>query len=138
MTTYAEAENKQGTEGFETQKSHGEYAPITDLVPGKYDDGNNNVSYNDSIKWYCTSIRASNGEDTLAYLGFIIPYPVIEYNAATVSPYYHRTNSTSSFINENLIDRDDDGTHPFYEHWDIKIPKGIKGVIMMQMKMENL
>ena len=127
MTTYAEAENKQGTEGFETQKSHGEYAPTTDLVPGKYDDGNNNVSYNDSIKWYCTSIRASNGEDTLAYLGFIIPYPVIEYNAATVSPYYHRTNSTSSFINENLIDRDDDGTHPFYEHWDIKIPKGIKG-----------
>ena len=127
MTTYADAENQQGTEGFETQKSFGEYAPTTDLVPGKYEDENNNVEYNDSIKWYCTSIRASNGEDTLAYIGFVIPYPVIEYNAATVNPYYHRSNSTSNFINENLIDRDDDGTHPFYEHWDIKIPKGIKG-----------
>ena len=127
MTTYADAENRQGSEGFETQKSSGKYAPTTDLVPGKVDDGNNNVTYNDSIKWYCTSIRASNGEDCLAYIGMIIPYPVIEYNAATVSPYYHRSNSTNNFINQNLIDRDDDRTHPFYEHWDIKIPKGIKG-----------
>ena len=127
MTTYSDAQSKQGTEGFQTQKSHGEYAPTTDLIPGKTDDGNGNITYNDNIQWYCTSIRASNGEDTLAYIGFIIPYPVIEYSAASVSPYYHRSSQTASFSNENLIVRNDDGTHPFYEHWNVSIPKGIKG-----------
>ena len=134
LTNYQNAAIKQAQEGFEQRKSFGEYKP-NDLaiVPGKTTDKDGNAVYNDTIKWYCTSIRNANDEDSTAYIGFTLPYPVVQFQAETVDPYYNRSNETGNFFNTDLITRNDEDTvngttnHPFYEHWDIKIPKGIKG-----------
>lgn len=122
MTTIQDVKNKQAEEEYDYRYTEGSYAPTTNLVPGK--DGD---TYNDSIDWACCSIRDENGEDTIAYIGFKFPYLIVDYTAESVSPYYNRSNSTEDFINQNLVDRTDDETHPYYEKWNLSIPKGIKG-----------
>lgn len=101
----------------------GAYNPTVGLVPGKTDSG----TYNDNIKWASCSISLPNGESVESYIGFEIPYFVVDYSADSVDPYYHRSNTTENFTNQNLVDRIDNKTHPFYANWNIKIPKGIKG-----------
>lgn len=88
------------------------------LVPGKYVDSSELPQYNDEIKWAYCSIRDANGEDCTAYVGFTIPYTVIDFTSTSVNPYIN---------SEDLIARVDDGKHPFYEKWNINVPKGIKG-----------
>lgn len=122
MTTIDKVKEMQEQEGYEYRKSKGEYAPTENLIPGK--DGD---TYHDSIKWACCSVRDKNNKDTTAYVGFTFPYTVIEYTADSVDPYYHRSNDGKDFTNENLIDREDDASHPYFEKWHISIPKGIKG-----------
>lgn len=123
MTTYQDVEDIVEKKGYEYLKSSGEYAPTVNLVPGKYaEDG-----FNDSIKWICCSIRDEFNQESEAYVGFIFPYTVIEYEAQSVSPYYHRGSSGENFINTDLMTKVDDGKHPFYAKWNVKIPKGIKG-----------
>ncbi len=122
MTTIDKVKGIAEEEGFEYRRSEGEYAPTQNLLPGKIGD-----TFNDSIKWACCSVRDKNNKDTTAYVGFTFPYTVIEYTAKTVDPYYNRNNETADFINENLVKRIDDGKHPFFEKWDISIPKGIHG-----------
>ena len=102
----------------------GEYSHTdNNLIPGK--DGD---AYNDSIKWAYCSVKNPDGTDTISYIGFAFPYTVIDYEAESVSPYYNRDNETEdSFKNINLTERLDTSEHPFYEKWKIKIPKGIKG-----------
>ena len=86
----------------------------------------------DTIKYKWCSVRDNNGEDTTLYIGFQIPYTVIHFSAASVNPYYNRSdenNHTDSFENKDLavrIDQDSD-SRPFHENWKISIPKGIKG-----------
>ena len=87
-----------------------------DLVPGKYLDGNV-TRYNDDIQWATCVIRNANNTETNATIGLKIPYTVIDYTASVVSPY----------TTGNLIERTDDGSHPFYETWHLRIPKGVKG-----------
>lgn len=122
LTTIEQVKLKQETEGFENRYSEGNYSVPVSLVPGK--DG---TKYNDVIEWACCCVRSENGEDTIAYIGFKFPYLVEEFTAQSVSPYYHRSNNTDNFVNENLTERTDDKTHPFYEKWHFNIPKGIKG-----------
>lgn len=122
LTTIEQVKLKQKTEGFENRYSEGSYSVPVSLVPGK--DG---TKYNDVIEWACCCVRSENGEDSIAYIGFKFPYLVNEFTAQSVSPYYHRSNNTDNFINEDLTDRVDDKTHPFYEKWHFNIPKGIKG-----------
>ena len=88
------------------------------LVPGKYVDSSELPQYNDEIKWAYCSIRDASGEDCTAYVGFTIPYTVIDFTSTSVNPYIN---------SEDLIARVDDGKHPFYEKWNINVPKGIKG-----------
>lgn len=99
------------------------------IVPGKYvgEDGKN--VYNDEIEWYYCTVRDIHGVEGTAYLGFRFPYLVIDYDAHTVDPYYHRDDNeeTITFTNRELVDRLDDMLHPYYEKWNISIPKGIKG-----------
>lgn len=133
MTTYDEVLNMAEQEGYEYRHTNGEYAPTVNLVPGKKNDG----TFNDSIKWACCSVRDEFNKDTTAYVGFTFPYTVIEYTAATVDPYYHRSNNTANFVNQNLVDRVDDGQHPFFKKWDIKIPKGIKGDAFKNFRVIN-
>ena len=44
--------------------------------------------FNDEIQWACCSIRDVNGEDCTAYVGFIVPYTVIDFDTSQVSPYH--------------------------------------------------
>lgn len=114
MTTQAAVEEMYNTtfdHQYPERHSMGVYMPGSGLVPGKTDSG-----YNDAISWSCYSVRDQNGEDTTAYIGFTIPYPVIEFNANSVSSY-----------NAPYAIRADGKNHPFYERWTLGIPKGIKG-----------
>lgn len=92
------------------------------LVPGKADS-----EFNDDIAWNYITIRDQHGTDTTAWVGIKIPYHVIEMDAQSVSAYYNRDNETADFKNTNLVERDDDQAHPFYSHWSVRIPRGIKG-----------
>lgn len=92
------------------------------LVPGKADS-----EFNDDIAWNYITIRDQHGTDTTAWVGIKIPYHVIEMDAQSVSAYYNRDKETADFKNVNLVERDDDQAHPFYSHWSVRIPKGIKG-----------
>lgn len=92
------------------------------LVPGKTDS-----EFNDDIAWSYITIRDQYGTDTTAWVGIKIPYHVIEMDAQSVSAYYNRDKETADFKNVNLVERDDDQAHPFYSHWSVRIPKGIKG-----------
>lgn len=92
------------------------------LVPGKADS-----EFNDDIAWSYITIRDQHGTDTTAWVGIKIPYHVIEMDAQSVSAYYNRDNEIADFKNTNLVERDDDQAHPFYSHWSVRIPRGIKG-----------
>ena len=87
------------------------------LVPGK-----NGNSYNDGIQWAAYSVKDPNGVESTAYIGFKFPYTVIDFSVAAVAPY-----ENGVYTDTSDIERTDSGTHPFYEKWNIKIPKGIKG-----------
>lgn len=92
------------------------------LIPGKTDS-----EFNDDIAWSYITIRDQHGTDTTAWVGIKIPYHVIEMDAQSVSAYYNRDKETADFKNVNLVERDDDQAHPFYSHWSVRIPRGIKG-----------
>lgn len=126
LATIEEVHNMIEREGFEYRRGTGEYSTPNNLIPGKYMSGQT-IKYNDKIEWEYCSVRDIDSHDTTAYVGFKFPYTVIDYTANSVNPYYNRNNQTATFTNINLVDRTDDQTHPFYEKWDIKIPKGIKG-----------
>lgn len=135
LKTIAEVEAVQERDNFTYRRGTGSYTPNENLVPGKYID-NTLVKYNDKITWAYCSVRDENEADTTVHVGFKFPYTVIEYEANSVNPYYHRSNNTSNFINENLVERIDDETHPFYEKWHINIPKGIKGDALKNLRVQ--
>ena len=144
LDSYNNVEEMEDFGGLIPERTQGKYQPMVDLLPGaKYkedyfvdESGKAHLeveSFQDSIDWVCCSVRDSNNEESLAYVGFKLVYPIVEYEAESVDPYYNRGDilagkgETNSFNNINLITRQDDGSHPFYSKWDLKIPKGIKG-----------
>lgn len=135
LKTIAEVEAVQERDNFTYRRGIGNYAPNENLVPGKYVD-NTLIKYNDKITWAYCSVRDENEADTTVHIGFKFPYTVIEYEANSVNPYYNRSNNTNNFINENLVERIDDETHPFYEKWHINIPKGIKGDALKNLRVQ--
>lgn len=118
MTTYQQAAQKAAAQGYSERRSYGSYSSPLNLVPGKVND----ERYNDSIDWYCVSFVDSNSTESIAYIGFTIPYPVIDFSTTAISPY-----KNGSYTDTSIATREDDGTHPFYEKWNISIPRGIKG-----------
>ncbi len=93
------------------------------LVPGKTDEG----TYNDTIKYTWVNIRDdTNAADSWFYVGFAIPYMVIDYNIHSVSPY----DAEGQRADEATIERTDNRTHPFWEEWELGIPKGVKGDVL--------
>lgn len=126
MDTYKNIKDMPKEEGVQYRYSEGDWSPENEaLVPGKIDAD----TFNDVIKWNCYSVRTPHNDDCTAYIGFEIPYPVIDFTAKTVDPYYNRDDegAGSDFSNINLVTREDDKSHPFFEEWHIAIPKGIKG-----------
>ena len=99
-----------------------------DLLPGKYIDENQNIQFNNDIQYIYCSIRDANGVETTAWIGFKIPYMVIDITAEDESPYvgasaervwHEGTEGQSDYI--------DYSDKYFYEKWKFKIPHGIKG-----------
>ena len=99
-------------QGYKSMSSSGQLKTIdADLIPGK-----DNNSFNDTIKWISYSLRDLEGKDTVAHVGFKIPYPVIDFET-----------SNTDFWEPLTIERTDDKKHPFYEKWNITMPRGQKG-----------
>lgn len=137
MTSYADAEARQAEDNFETRQSNGQYSPNginPGLIPGKYEEQENNeivTKYNDSIEWYCTSVRNDDyGDDTEAYIGFKFPYLVTQMQTSQVIPY----NENGNIDDMSNIERVDDGSHPYYNKWHLNIPKGVKGDTLKNFK----
>lgn len=100
----------------------------TSLVPGKTEEG----EYNDEITWtWCNVRRPDNNSENWFYVGFTIPYMVVEYDTHVVSQY----NVSGNYQQDTTtVDRTDDGIHPFFTSWDFGIPKGIKGDAIRNMR----
>lgn len=99
------------------------------LVPGK--DGK---SFNDDIEYTWVNIRKDDEDsDSWFYVGMKFPYTVIDYKAHAVSQYDAAGNIKND-ANMAPIGRIDDKTHPFWEYWDIGIPKGLKGDTLRNLK----
>ena len=128
MTTIADVKNKHASEGYDERFTSGQYS-LTDgnLVPGKTGSG----TFNDAITWACYSMRNKNDENATAYIGFAVPYTVIDYEVSQVEPYV-----SGKYADTSSAKRVDDGKHPFFEKWHINVPKGIKGNAFMNLKVE--
>lgn len=99
------------------------------LVPGK--DG---ASFNDDIEYTWVNIRKDDEDaDSWFYVGMKFPYTVIDYKAHAVSQYDTAGNIKND-TDMASIDRIDDKTHPFWEYWDMGIPKGLKGDTLRNLK----
>lgn len=127
MTSYQDAQSKSAQDGYTIQQSSGVY-DITgknpSLVPGKYYNESNQQEYfNDNISWFSASLRTEDNNDGIVYIGFKIPYPVIDFTMQHVSPYDEQGKIKNTIESERV----DTGDHPFYEKWNLPIPKGIKG-----------
>ena len=99
------------------------------LVPGK--DGE---SFNDDIEYTWVNIRKDDEDsDSWFYVGMKFPYTVIDYMSHAVSQY-----DTAGNIKQDTdmtsITRKDNGSHPFWEYWDMGIPKGLKGDTLRNLK----
>ena len=119
LTTITDVDNQSTEENYEERRKSGSYTVANgSLVPGKTTSG----GYNDAITWKSCSVRDANHEDTVAYIGFKIPYTVIDYEAVSVQPY-----NNGVYADRVSTTRLDTGSHPFYEKWRINIPKGVQG-----------
>ena len=97
----------------------GEYSKTNkSLVPGYYTDEEGNPAYNDSIKWVYTNVISEDGTSSKTYVGFTFPYSIVDFEASLVD---------KNDENNPVIKRIDDGAHPFYNKWSLKIPRGQKG-----------
>lgn len=99
------------------------------LVPGK--DG---TSFNDDIEYTWVNIRKDDEDsDSWFYVGMKFPYTVIDYKAHAISQYDAAGNIRKD-ADMTSISRIDDKTHPFWEYWDMGIPKGLKGDTLRNLK----
>lgn len=99
------------------------------LVPGK-----NGETFNDDIEYTWVNIRKDDEDsDSWFYVGMKFPYTVIDYKAHAVSQYDAAGNIKKD-ADMTSISRIDDKTHPFWEYWDMGIPKGLKGDTLRNLK----
>lgn len=96
------------TEG-DYRKKEGEFNLEDSLVPGKDEEGN----FNDTIKYISVSIRDEESKESEVVIGFKIPYLTIDYTAKLVGEDYSGA----------FMERVDSKEHPFYEKWELSIPK---------------
>ena len=124
MHTIDEVEQIQEREDFTYRRGSGEYSPVGgNIIPGKYvEPGTGIIKYNDKISWAYCSVRDMNSHESTAHIGFKFPYTVIDYTTTSVSTY-----ENGNYADTSAATRIDDGSHPFYEKWNISIPKGVKG-----------
>ena len=153
LGSYEQVQNKSQT-GFEQRRSRGHYSPVGDtqsvkeeeqsladweqsseesintisLIPGKDENG-----FHDSIEWYCVSVRNDDyGDDTQAYIGFKFPYLVTQMQTQQVSPYDRNGNIAD--MSDIARVEDDLSEHPYYNKWHLKIPKGVPGDALRNLR----
>ena len=69
LTTMADVDSKQASEGFDIRKGSGSYSPVDgNIIPGKTADG----TFNDEIQWNYCSIRNENDEDYHKFARFVV------------------------------------------------------------------
>lgn len=127
LTTDGIAPNPtQGIGTFEFNKNYDET-----LIPGKYvEEGE--TKYNDSILFTWCNVRKDNADsDSWFYVGWQQPYLVTDYSIHMTSPY---DASGNILTDATEIERIDDNSHPFYEHWDLGLPKGVKGDTLRNLR----
>lgn len=87
------------------------------LVSGKDQD---DIKYT----WVNISKPHSDGYPTWTYVGFQIPYTVVEFTATSISPY----NGDGSYAPQPTVDENDASLgHPFWYSYNLGLPKGVKG-----------
>lgn len=108
--------------------SQGQLSLSDGLVPGKDENGN----FNDTIEWKSYSVIEQNRDQGIVYLGFKIPYPVIDFEINPETTPYDQVaiNKKENEINE--------GEHPFYTKWILNIPKGKHGNSIKNIKKIDL
>ena len=92
---------------------------------GKIDE--NQSVFNDSIKYTWVTIRDEYGTVKGCKIGFVFPCITLDFIGTPISAYEKN----------NLVERMDNGNHPFFAQWNIKIPKGIKGNTLNNLEIEG-
>lgn len=92
------------------------------MVPGKIPMSEN--EYNDNIKYESVTVRTDMQDDSTVYAGFEVPYPVIDFVASSTSAYVDPTITPDS---DNYSSETGLWNHPFYNKWNLTVPKGVKG-----------
>lgn len=119
-----------GPEAIQTYEFSKDYDES--LVPGKWVDDDGTEQFHDSIRYTWCNIRADNADaDSWFYVGFEIPYTVIDYAIHQTSPY---DEEGDVLTDATEIERIDTEEHPFYEKWDLGLPKGIKGDTLRNLR----
>ena len=106
------------------KKDSGSYNINSSLIPG-YDEEHN--KYNDKIEWISCSIKTQDSGECNAYIGFKIPYLVMDWQAKTID----------SYENPTIEEKDESKSHPFYKKWELGIPKGRTGTSLSDLKIKK-
>ena len=128
--------------------SYGTENPAPSLIPGKKINDDGTIEYRDELRYtWCNIRKDNNTSDSWFYIALEIPYTVIDKSVHTSSPYYLEDgvdpdgnpykagDRIPTILNPDgtvkitpaTIERVDDKTHPFYMHYNLGLPKGIKG-----------
>ena len=96
-----------------------------DLIPGYDPEKAGGSPYNDEIKYIYTNFKDQYDNIIGVVVGFQLPYLVVDYEAESIDPYY---TGDLVFKDSEFVDEDGHWMHPFYQKWQMRIPKGIHGV----------
>ena len=92
--------------------------------------------FNDNIEWISASLRDELNRDTIVHIGLKIPYKVTDVIAHAISPYAGQNHAYSG---EPTVDYlGSRAAHPFYDKWDLGIPKGVKGDSLRDMRITTI
>ena len=142
------SESIQGSFNIIPKKGYDSTYDSTDVeydINGYDEDGYDRNGFHDTIQYgYCT-VRDAQGNISGVYLAFDFPYTVFNFHADGISAYprnvsatsytdpdtgitYTYNSTTRKWNYQNLISEyGDSEEHPYYKHYNIKIPAGIHG-----------
>ena len=102
-----------------------------DLIPGKEINEGTTV-YNDTIHFAYKYVYNSLGNIEKCLIGFKLPTLVDDFSAKHSSAYDEHGDildpATELISRDTNFYHNDKWDHPFYQKWNIKIPKGIHGI----------
>ena len=82
-------------------------------------------SYVNDIKWTYCVVRDVNGQDSIVKIGFQFVVPMFEMVGKAIDPIEYQESLEPLVI--RLDKKADIESKPFYSTWQIKIPKGVNG-----------